>query len=259
MIELCHIYKSFGTRKILHDVNLSVNKGETMVVLGASGSGKSTILRLVMGLMRPDSGQVLVEGHDIALMNEEELNRQRSSMGMVFQYSALFDSMTIGDNVAFGLRQHTEMTENEIRSVVKEKLSLVGLEGTEDLMPSSLSGGMKKRVGLARAIALNPEIILYDEPTAGLDPIMSTSISALIRHTQEAMHATSIVVTHDMKSARTIGDRMAFLYEGSFREVGTPEELYRSSDLKVQQFIHGLAEEPAGERREPENEMDNRG
>lgn len=144
MIELCHIYKSFGTRKILHDVNLSVNKGETMVVLGASGSGKSTILRLVMGLMRPDSGQVLVEGHDIALMNEEELNRQRSSMGMVFQYSALFDSMTIGDNVAFGLRQHTEMTENEIRSVVKEKLSLVGLEGTEDLMPSSLSGGMKK-------------------------------------------------------------------------------------------------------------------
>lgn len=248
MIELRHVTKSFGPRTVLSDVNLSVRQGETMVILGASGSGKSTILRLVIGLMTPDEGSIIVAGDDVTGFSEEEWNRKRRHMGMVFQYSALFDSMTIGDNVAFGLRQHTDYPEEKIRAIVKEKLAVVGLSGTEGMMPASLSGGMKKRVSLARAIALNPEIILYDEPTAGLDPIMSTAISHLIRHTQETMHATSIVVTHDMKSANQIADRMAFLYQGSFRIVGTPEELYQSEDRKVQQFIHGWETE-AGPRK----------
>lgn len=239
MIELRHVYKSFGERHILKDVNLSIKDGETMVILGASGSGKSTILKLIIGLLKPDAGDVLVNGKDISRMDEKALNEERRHMGMVFQYSALFDSMNIKENVAFGLRQHTRMNEEEIRHVVERKLHMVGLDGIEDLMPASLSGGMKKRVSLARAIALDPSIILYDEPTAGLDPIMSTAISHLIRHTQETMHATSVVVTHDMKSAREIADRMAFLYEGSFLEVGEPAVFDRSSDRRVQQFING--------------------
>lgn len=239
MIELKHVYKSFGDRHILRDVNLSIQDGETMVILGASGSGKSTILKLIIGLLKPDAGEVFVNGKDISLMDENELNEERRHMGMVFQYSALFDSMNIKENVAFGLRQHTRMNEEEIRHVVARKLHMVGLDGIENLMPANLSGGMKKRVSLARAIALDPSIILYDEPTAGLDPIMSTAISHLIRHTQETMHATSVVVTHDMKSAREIADRMAFLYEGSFLEVGEPADFDRSPDRRVQQFING--------------------
>lgn len=246
MIELKHVYKSFGDRHILKDVNLSIKDGETMVILGASGSGKSTILKLIIGLLKPDQGEVIVNGKNVAKMDEEELNKERRHMGMVFQYSALFDSMNIKENVAFGLRQHTRMNEEEINHVVAQKLHLVGLDGIEDLMPANLSGGMKKRVSLARAIALNPKIILYDEPTAGLDPIMSTAISHLIRHTQETMHATSVVVTHDMKSAGEIADRMAFLYQGAFLAVGEPAVLYQSKDSRVQQFIHGW-ETPEGE------------
>ena len=184
-----------------------------MVILGASGSGKSTLLKMIIGLLRPDSGRVMVNGQDITRMNEDELNRERIHMGMVFQYSALFDSMSVRENVAFGLRQHGHFSEEEIDSIVREKLHLVGLDGTESLMPASLSGGMKKRVSLARAIALNPEIILYDEPTAGLDPIRSTDISALIKRMQETMHVTSVVVTHDLKSAYYVADRIAFLYK----------------------------------------------
>lgn len=239
MIELRHVYKSFGSRKILEDVNLSIEDGETMVILGASGSGKSTILRLIIGLIRPDAGEVLVDGKNVAEMDEDALNEARRHMGMVFQYSALFDSMNIYENVAFGLRQHEKISEEEISRIVSEKLRLVGLSGIEGLMPANLSGGMKKRVSLARAIALEPEIILYDEPTAGLDPIMSTTISHLIRTTQETLRATSVVVTHDMESARQIADRMAFLYKGSFLEIGRPEALASSKDMRVQQFIHG--------------------
>ena len=187
-----------------------------MVILGASGSGKSTLLKMIIGLLRPDSGRVMVNGQDITRMNEDELNRERIHMGMVFQYSALFDSMS-----------------------VREKLHLVGLDGTESLMPASLSGGMKKRVSLARAIALNPEIILYDEPTAGLDPIRSTDISALIKRMKETMHVTSVVVTHDLKSAYYVADRIAFLYKGQFRFIGKPEEIRNSDDPTVQQFIQG--------------------
>lgn len=239
MIELQHVYKSFGKRQILKDVNLSIRRGETMVILGASGSGKSTILKLIIGLLKPDTGMVMVDGKNIPDLTEDALNEERRHMGMVFQYSALFDSMNIKENVAFGLRQHLQMPEADVEHIVAEKLRMVGLTGIEDLMPANLSGGMKKRVSLARAIALNPSIILYDEPTAGLDPIMSTAISHLIRRTQEEMHATSVVVTHDMKSAREIADRMAFLYEGSFLEVGTPDVLYHSEDMRVQQFVHG--------------------
>lgn len=244
MIDIRHVYQTFGNRHILKDVSLSIQDGETMVILGASGSGKSTLLKLIIGLLRPTSGKVLVNGKDMAKLSEQELNEERRHMGMVFQYSALFDSMNVKENVAFGLRMHTKLSEEEIEKVVQEKLKLVGLEGIEDLMPSSLSGGMKKRVSLARAIALEPDIILYDEPTAGLDPIRSTDISLLIRNTQKVMHATSVVVTHDLKSAEMIADRMAFLYEGSFLAIGKPEELYASKDERVRQFMNGLPSNP---------------
>lgn len=201
MISIRHVYQTFGSRQILKDVSLTVKDGETMVILGASGSGKSTLLKLIIGLLTPTSGEVLVDGKDMGRLSEEELNKARRNMGFVFQYSALFDSMNVKENVAFGLRMHTKLPEEEIDRIVKEKLHLVGLDGIENLMPSSLSGGMKKRVSLARAIALEPKIILYDEPTAGLDPIRSTDISLLIKHTQKALHATSVVVTHDLKSA----------------------------------------------------------
>ena len=244
MIDIRHVYQTFGNRHILKDVSLSIQDGETMVILGASGSGKSTLLKLIIGLLRPTSGKVLVNGKDMAKLSEQELNEERRHMGMVFQYSALFDSMNVKENVAFGLRMHTKLSEEEIEKVVQEKLKLVGLEGIEDLMPSSLSGGMKKRVSLARAIALEPDIILYDEPTAGLDPIRSTDISLLIKNTQKVMHATSVVVTHDLKSAEMIADRMAFLYEGSFLAIGKPEELYASKDERVRQFMNGLPSNP---------------
>lgn len=240
MISIRHVYQTFGSRQILKDVSLTVKDGETMVILGASGSGKSTLLKLIIGLLTPTSGEVLVDGKDMGRLSEEELNKARRNMGFVFQYSALFDSMNVKENVAFGLRMHTKLPEEEIDRIVKEKLHLVGLDGIENLMPSSLSGGMKKRVSLARAIALEPKIILYDEPTAGLDPIRSTDISLLIKHTQKALHATSVVVTHDLKSAEMIADRMAFLYKGSFLAIGRPEDLKASEDERVRQFMEGL-------------------
>lgn len=244
MISIRHVYQTFGSRQILKDVSLTVKDGETMVILGASGSGKSTLLKLIIGLLKPTSGEVMVNGKDMARLSEAELNQERRHMGFVFQYSALFDSMTVKENVAFGLRMHTKMSEEEIDRIVKEKLHLVGLDGIENLMPSSLSGGMKKRVSLARAIALEPEIILYDEPTAGLDPIRSTDISLLIKHTQKVLHATSVVVTHDLKSAEMIADRMAFLYKGSFLAIGKPEDLKQSPDPRVRQFMEGLPSDP---------------
>lgn len=239
MIEIENVRLRYGAKEILKGVNLNVKKGETLVILGASGSGKSTLLKLIIGLLKPSEGIVRVDGKNISLMTEEELNKERRHMAMVFQYSALFDSMSVGDNVAFGLRMHTNMSEEEIRKIVDEKLHLVGLDGISDLMPANLSGGMKKRVSLARAITLNQDIILYDEPTAGLDPIRSTDISLLIKKMQNELHATSIVVTHDLKSANMVADRMAFLYEGSFLLIGTPGDLYDSSDKRIQQFMNG--------------------
>ncbi|WP_276897802.1 ABC transporter ATP-binding protein [Dialister micraerophilus] len=240
MITINHVNLTINERKILNDINLEIKKGETLVILGASGSGKSTVLKLMTGLIKPCSGSIFIKGVKADSFNEFEWNKLRKFMGMVFQYSALFDSMTVKENVAFGLRQHTKLKEQEIERIVKEKLNMVGLEGTEELYPSELSGGMKKRVSLARAVAMEPEIILYDEPTSGLDPIRSTDISLVIKNTQKIMKTTSVVVTHDLKSAEMIADRVAFLYKGTFIKIGTMKELMQSDDSRVRQFMHGL-------------------
>lgn len=239
MIELQDVVVAYEDRVILDHVNLKIEDGETLVVLGGSGAGKSTILRLVIGLQQPNSGRILVDGTNVVGLAEDEFNKVREKMGMVFQYSALFDSMTVSENVAFGLRQHTEMKNADIKDIVQEKLDLVGLPDTGDYMPSELSGGMKKRISLARAIAFNPSIILYDEPTSGLDPITSGTISQLIRGMQKHFHCTSIVVTHDMQSAFYVADRIALLDNGKFIEVSSPAEFKKSKNPLVQQFIHG--------------------
>lgn len=240
MIRLEDVVVAYDERVILDKVNLTINDGETLAVLGGSGAGKSTILKLIIGLQRPNAGHIWVDDVDITTLTEDEFNRVRQKMGMVFQYSALFDSMSVGENVAFGLRQHTDASEADIQAAVKEKLALVGLPGTEAYMPNELSGGMKKRISLARAIAQNPTIVLYDEPTSGLDPITSGTISRLIRSMQAHLHCTSIVVTHDMESAFYVADRVALLHQGHFVEVAPMEEFKQSKNPLVQQFIHGL-------------------
>lgn len=239
----------FRGRQVLKDIQLTVQPGETMVIIGPSGSGKSTLLRLMIGLLQPTSGQVLIKGQDIVGLKEDELNTLRLQMGMVFQYSALFDSMTVGDNVAFGLREHTAMPEEEIRRVVAKTLRIVGLDGKEAVMPNELSGGMKKRVSLARAIAFKPEIILYDEPTAGLDPIMSGNIDRLIQSTQRLLKVTSVVVTHHMDSAFRIADRIAVIFDGRIIEEGSVAAIKQSTNPLVQQFIHGWKSPAQAERR----------
>jgi phospholipid/cholesterol/gamma-HCH transport system ATP-binding protein len=244
MIKLSNINMSFQNRTILKNINLEVSKGETMVVIGPSGSGKSTLLRLIVGLLKPSSGEIWINGQEISGLSEDKLNLIRRNMGMVFQYSALFDSMTVGENVAFGLRQHTTMGDDEIAQVVRRKLRMVGLRGQEDVMPSQLSGGMKKRVSLARAIAVNPDIVLYDEPTAGLDPIMATTIDRLICSTRRMLGVTSVVVTHHMASAFNIADRIAMIYEGRIIEIGNVDEIKSSENPIVQQFIHGWTKTP---------------
>lgn len=240
MIKLVNIHVNYGGKKVLEDINLEIAKGESMVIIGPSGSGKSTLLRLIVGLLRPSSGQIYINGQEITMMNEEELNKIRLGMGMVFQYSALFDSMSVGENVAFGLRQHTSMTDEDIARVVRKKLRMVGLSGQEEVMPNELSGGMKKRVSLARAIAIDPDIVLYDEPTAGLDPIMSNTIDRLIVSTKRILGVTSVVVTHHMNSAFNIADRIAMIYGGKIVEVGTAEQIRHSDNEIVQRFIQGI-------------------
>ncbi|MBP2627209.1 MAG: Sulfate-transporting ATPase [Firmicutes bacterium] len=249
MIKLSNINMSFRGKQILHDINLEVGQGETMVVIGPSGSGKSTILRLIIGLLKPTSGEIWVKDQGISSLSENALNKIRLDMGMVFQYSALFDSMTVGENVAFGLREHTTMSEKEITKIVSRNLRMVGLAERENVMPNELSGGMKKRVSLARAIAMKPEIMLYDEPTAGLDPIMSGTIDRLIMNTKRMLGVTSVVVTHQMSSAFTIADRIAMIHDGRIIEVGTVEQIKRSENALVQQFIHGLKTPGAYARR----------
>lgn len=239
MIKLVNVNMSYRGKQVLKDINLEVAKGEIIVIIGPSGSGKSTLLRLIIGLLQPSSGQIWVNGQEISKMNEHQLNLMRRHMGMVFQYSALFDSMSVGDNVAFGLHQHTDMKEEDIQKVVRRKLRMVGLAGHEADMPNELSGGMKKRVSLARAIAINPEIVLYDEPTAGLDPIMSTTIDRLIASTRRILGVTSVVVTHHMSSAFNIADRIAMIHDGQIIEQGGVEDIKRSENRLVQQFIHG--------------------
>ena len=240
MIELKNVSISFKEHRVLDNLSLQVQPGEILVVIGPSGSGKSTLLRLMIGLLKPDSGEIWVNGREISCLDEDELNKIRRNMGMVFQYSALFDSMTVGENVAFGIRQHTDTPEDQILRVIRRTLRMVGLMGKENVMPSELSGGMKKRVSLARAIAGSPKIVLYDEPTSGLDPVMSSTINRLIMSTRRILGVTAVVVTHDMDSAFTIADRIAMMYDEKIIEVGTPDELRQSSNPLVQQYIYGV-------------------
>ncbi len=244
VIKAENVVKKFGDRTILNGINLEIYRGETFVIMGGSGCGKSTFLRHLIGALKPDSGKIYVLGQDLSQAGEEETDRIKKKIGMCFQSAALFDSMTVGENVSLSLREHTKLDKNVIDIVVKMKLELVGLRGFEDLMPSQLSGGMRKRVGLARAIAMDPEIVFYDEPTAGLDPIVAGVIDKLILDLSKKLSITSIVVTHDMKSVFSIADRIAMLYEGKVLEVGTPDEIKKSQNASVQQFICGSPDGP---------------
>lgn len=249
MIEIRNLVKKFGSRTILDHINLTVKEGETMVIMGGSGCGKSTLLRNIVGLIKPDKGEIVIDGNDITKLTEEEFNEFKKSIGLVFQNGALFNSMDVGDNVALPLREHSKLAEDIINIIVKVKLELVGLTGFEHLMPSELSGGMKKRVGLARAIALDPKIVFYDEPGAGLDPITTSVIDTLIRDLSKKLNITSVVVTHEMNSAFRIADRMAMLYQGKVLEVGTPDQIRNSKNPFVKQFITGAADGPIPLRR----------
>lgn len=244
IIELQEIHKSFGPQHVLKGLSLRIPRGRTTVIIGRSGGGKSVILKHMIGLIRPDQGRVLVDGYDLNIMDDRQLNEVRRRYGMLFQDAALFDSMTVGQNVAFPLKEHTSLTPEQIEDTVIEKLGMVGLVNVENKMPSQLSGGMRKRVGLARAIALEPEIILYDEPTTGLDPPLSDAINRLIVETQEKLGVTGVVISHDIDGAFQVGHEIAMLYEGKIIAHGTPEEIKASEDAVVQQFIHGRADGP---------------
>jgi len=239
MIKLVDIHKAFGPKKVLEGFSLEVSEGETMVIIGYSGTGKSVAIKHMVGLLEPDRGTVFVDGQEVPRLSRDELYDLRSHIGYVFQFAALFDSLTICDNVAMGLRKEGKMKENEILKRVGEALDLVDLPGVEQKYPAELSGGMRKRVGIARAIARQPKYILYDEPTTGLDPVTSAIIDQLMIRMREKLGVTSIVITHDMRSAYTVGSRIAMLYEGKVRQVGTVEEIQHTSDPIVRQFIEG--------------------
>lgn len=239
MIEIQHLRKSFNGKEVLRGVNLDVQNGWTTVVIGKSGCGKSVLLKHIVGLIKPDSGTVLVDGEDVVHFSEKGINRLRRRFGMVFQGAALFDSMTVAENVGLGLRELTNLSASEIKVRVHEKLSLVDLTGTEDMKPSELSGGMRKRIGLARALAMDPEFVLYDEPTTGLDPVTAKSINQLIIDLQKKLSITSILVTHDLASACMVGDRVAMLSDGVVLFEGTPKELLESKNPEVEQFVSG--------------------
>jgi phospholipid/cholesterol/gamma-HCH transport system ATP-binding protein len=244
MIRIRGLSKRLGSKQVLEGLDLDIEKGVTVVVLGPSGTGKSVLLKHIIGLMTPDRGTVEIDGVNIVGMKERDLDEVRKRFGMLFQGAALFDSMTVGENVGLSLREHTKMNEREIRRRVSERLEWVGLKGVEDMKPASLSGGMRKRAGLARAIAMDPQFILYDEPTTGLDPIMADVINHLIRDLQRRMGVTSIVVTHDMTSASKVADRMAMLYGGRVVFQGTPAEVHATTDPLMRQFIEGSSTGP---------------
>ena len=241
MIQLIDVHKSFGAKRVLDGFTLDVVEGQTMVIIGYSGTGKSVAIKHIVGLLEPDAGQVFVDGLDVVHLPRRELYKLRARIGYVFQFAALFDSLTIGDNVAMGLRKQNELSEAEIRERVAEALDLVDLPNVENRFPAELSGGMRKRVGIARAIALRPKYILYDEPTTGLDPVTSAVIDDLMVRMRTRLGVTSIVITHDMRSAYTVGTRLAMLYEGKVRWTGTIEEVQRTDDPVVRQFIEGRA------------------
>jgi len=244
MIQLNALHKTFGKQKVLDGLDLGIEAGKITVIIGRSGGGKSVLLKHIIGLLRPDSGEVLIDGVDITKLGDRDLNEIRKKFGMLFQEAALFDSMTVGENVAFPLREHTRMKEKEIREIVADRLHAVGLTGVEEKMPSELSGGMRKRVGLARAIAMHPQIVLFDEPTTGLDPVMTEAINRLIIDTQKRYNLTCVVISHDIQSIFEIGDRIAMLYEGKIIEYGTPEKLRASQNPVIVQFLTGSIEGP---------------
>ena len=239
VIKIRKLKIAFGSKVVLNEIDLDVFAGETLAVIGPSGTGKSTVLKVMTGLLPPTSGSVVINGQETNGFDEAQWDELRKYMGVVFQYSALFDFLTVGENVAFGLRRHFNLPEEEIQARVDELLQMVGLPDTKAMMPAELSGGMKKRVGLARALAMQPQVVFYDEPTAGLDPVMTMTISRLIRKTQEKFGVTTLLVTHDMESVFTSADRVAMLYNGNIVQVGTVEEIKNSTNPIVRAFISG--------------------
>lgn len=237
MIKLENLYKSFNSHKVLQGLSLDIPTGAITVILGPSGIGKSVLLKIMIGLLKPDSGRVLVDNTDITQLDPHELNDMRRKFGMLFQNAALFDSLTVEENVAFPLKEHTKKSEKEIRQIVREKLSLVGLEQATEKHPAELSGGMRKRVGLARAIALEPEIILYDEPTTGLDPLTCEAINELIVTMQKKLHITSVIISHDIESTFQVAHQVAMIHDGRIIELGSPEVFKQSRNAFVQRFI----------------------
>ncbi len=241
MIEARELRKSFGPQTVLDGVNLRIESGESVVIIGRSGGGKSILLKLLIGLIQPDSGEVLIEGESLKGLNERRLIQVRTKFGMLFQSAALFDSMTVAENIAFPLRREKNLTTEELNRRVSEALEMVDLPGTEKKKPSELSGGMRKRLGLARAIVYRPQIVLYDEPTTGLDPVVADSIDQLIIRVRDRLNVTSVVVTHDMRSARRVGQRIMMLHEGKIYAEGTPEEIFSSADPIVHNFVNGIS------------------
>ena len=244
LVSLKNVSKSFYGRTVIDRISFDIYKGETFVIMGCSGSGKSTLLRLITGAIKPDLGTIHIKGKNIVDLNPKEFDDLKKSFGMVFQYSALLDSLSVGENVALPLREHTSMSENMIKIIVKMKLALVGLSGIEKYFPSEISGGMRKRVGFARAIALDPEVVFYDEPTSGLDPVFSGLINQLIMELNKKLMITSVVVTHDMQSVFSIADRVAMIHEGKLIQLGTSQEIKNSDNPYVKQFITGIPEGP---------------
>ena len=244
MIKIEGLKKSFGSKKVLDGVDLSIEQGKITVIIGRSGEGKSVLIKHIIGLLDPDEGRILLDDMEISGLREREMNEVRKRFGMLFQGAALFDSMTVAENVGFALKEHTDLADADILKIVGEKLKRVGLEGVEDMMPADLSGGMKKRVGLARAIVMDPEIVLFDEPTTGLDPIMSDSVADLVLHTQKALNTTYILITHDITFTYKIADKIAMLYEGRIVAEGTVEEMKSNKNPVLMQFLAGSAEGP---------------
>ncbi len=244
MIRIVDLHKAFGQKKVLQGVNLNLKQGETLAVIGQSGSGKSVLIKHIIGILKPDKGQIFVDGVEITGLKDDELHKIIRRFGMLFQGVALFDSMTVAQNVSFGLERYTDFSKERIQELVVESLGKVGLKECEGLMPQELSGGMRKRVGLARAIAYRPDIILYDEPSTGIDPIRADAINDLINMMKREMSVSTIIITHDMVSAYKVADKIAMLYEGKIVEAATPEEIRNSKNPVIQQFIHGQAEGP---------------
>ncbi len=244
IIRFVDVHKSFREQKVLDGLYLDIPRGRTTVIIGRSGGGKSVTIKHMIGLIRPDRGRILLDGVDVLSLEQDAMNQVRRRFGMLFQEGALFDSMTVGENVAFPLREHTELPAPEVEARVAEMLRLVGLPGTQEKMPGELSGGMRKRVGLARALILEPEIVLFDEPTSGLDPIMADAIDTLIQETQEASRRTYVVISHDVRATFKIAHYIAMLYEGRIIAAGTPDQLRANPNPILAQFLRGSAEGP---------------